>query len=40
MKREISMETAELLYENWPGQFDTFSHMEFACAIPQFCIPS
>lgn len=35
MKREISMETAELLYENWPGQFDTFSHMEFACAIPQ-----
>ncbi len=35
MKREISMETAELLYENWPGQFDTFSHMEFACSIPQ-----
>ena len=29
------METAELLYENWPGQFNTFSHMEFACAIPQ-----
>lgn len=29
------METAELLYENWQGQFDTFSHMEFACAIPQ-----
>ncbi len=35
MKREISMDTAELLYENWTGQFDTFSHMEFACAIPQ-----
>lgn len=29
------MESAELLYENWPGQFDSFSHMEFACAIPQ-----
>lgn len=35
MKREISMESAELLYENWPGQFDSFSHMEFACSIPQ-----
>ncbi len=35
MKREIGMESAELLYENWPGQFDSFSHMEFACAIPQ-----
>lgn len=35
MKREIGMDTKELLYENWPGQFDTFSHMEFACAIPQ-----
>ena len=29
------METSELLYENWEGQFSTFSHMEFACAIPQ-----
>lgn len=29
------MENAGLLYENWPGQFDTFSHMEFACSIPQ-----
>ena len=35
MKREISLETAQLLYENWPGQFSTFSHIEFACAIPQ-----
>ena len=35
MKREISMESAELLYENWPGQFNTFSHMAFACSIPQ-----
>ena len=35
MKREISMESAELLYENWSGQFNTFSHMEFACSIPQ-----
>ncbi len=29
------MDSAELLYENWPGQFDSFSHMEFACSIPQ-----
>lgn len=35
MKREIGMEAAELLYENWPGQFDSFSHFEFACSIPQ-----
>lgn len=35
MKREIGMDSAELLYENWPGQFDSFSHMEFACSIPQ-----
>lgn len=35
MKREIRTENIGLLYENWPGQFDTFSHMEFACSIPQ-----
>lgn len=35
MKREIDMDAKELLYENWPGQFDSFSHLEFACAIPQ-----
>ncbi len=29
------MDAQELLYENWPGQFDSFSHLEFACAIPQ-----
>ena len=29
------MDAKELLYENWPGQFDSFSHLEFACAIPQ-----
>lgn len=35
MKREIRIENTGLFYENWAGQFDTFSHMEFACAIPQ-----
>ncbi len=35
MKREISMENVGLLYENWPGQFNAFSHIEFACSIPQ-----
>ena len=35
MKRELDRDSAKLLYENWPGQFDAFSHMEFACSIPQ-----
>lgn len=35
LKREIGMDSSELLYENWPGQFESFSHMEFACSIPQ-----
>lgn len=29
------MDSAPLFYENWAGQFDSFSHMEYACGIPQ-----
>lgn len=35
MKREMDMTSAPLFYQNWAGQFESFSHMEFACAIPQ-----
>lgn len=35
MKRDINIENNGLLYENWTGQFETFSHMEFSCAVPQ-----
>lgn len=34
MKRELSSEISGLIYESWPGQFETFSPLEFACGIP------
>lgn len=35
MKRELDFESASLVYEEWPGQFERFSHFEFTCGIPQ-----
>jgi len=34
MKIEISENRPEYFKENWPGQYDVFSHFEFACGIP------
>lgn len=35
MKRELSNEQNGLVYEQWQGQFEAFSHLEYLCGIPQ-----
>lgn len=34
MKIEIGNQRPESFKENWPGQYDFFSHLEYVCAIP------
>ena len=35
MKYEFGAEKPEQFRQYWPGQYDFFSYMEYACAIPQ-----
>ena len=35
MKYEFGAEKPERFRQYWPGQYDFFSYMEYACAIPQ-----
>ncbi len=35
MKFEIGEARPECFRQYWPGQYDFFSHMEYACGIPQ-----
>jgi Conserved protein/domain typically associated with flavoprotein oxygenases, DIM6/NTAB family len=34
MKIEIGETRSEKFAENWPGQYDIFSHFEFSCGVP------
>lgn len=34
MKLEITENRPEIYAEDWPGQYDVFSHMEFTCGVP------
>lgn len=34
MKIEIDEKRSENFMEDWPGQYDIFSHLEFACGVP------
>jgi flavin reductase (DIM6/NTAB) family NADH-FMN oxidoreductase RutF len=35
MKRTIGLSRPDSFKPEWPGQYDLFSHFEFACGIPQ-----
>lgn len=35
MKYEFGAEKPAQFQQYWPGQYDFFSYMEYACAIPQ-----
>lgn len=34
MKFEVGETRSEAFAEDWPGQYDVFSHLEFACGVP------